>query len=65
MVFGPPCKRRGARLNPFPLVCKFVVLGAEARQADAIAVTSLGYDVELIELGFLILSHSRNFFGGY
>ena len=65
MVFGPPCKRKGARSSPIPLVCKFVILCAEARQTDAIAVTSLGYDVELIELGFLILSHSRNFFGGY
>ena len=44
------------------LVGKFVVLGAEARQADTIAVTSLGYDVEHIKLWFLILSHSRNFF---
>ena len=48
MFFDPPCKRRGARSSPLPLVCKFVILGAEARQTDAISVTSLGYDVELI-----------------
>ena len=52
MVFGPFCQRKGARSSPLPLVCKFVILGAEARQTDAIAIASLGYDVEHIKLRF-------------
>ena len=42
------------------LVDQFVVLGAEARQSDAIAVAPLGYDVENIKFWFLIISHNRN-----
>ena len=63
-IGNTPLLRKGSE-EPLFLVNKFVLFCAEARQADAIAVTSLGYDVELIELGFLVVSHSRNFFGGY
>ena len=61
MVFSPFCQRKGARSSPLPLVCKFVILGAESRQTDAVAIAPFGYDVELIKLRFLILSHNRNF----
>ena len=50
----------------FLLVNQLIALAAEARQADAIAVTLLGYDLVNIKLWFQIILHNRNyFFKGY
>ena len=63
-IGNTPLLKKGSE-EPLFLVNKFVLFCAESRQTNAIAVTSLGYDVELIDLGFLVVSHNRNFFGGY
>jgi hypothetical protein len=49
----------------FLLVDKFVLFGAKARQTDAIAITSLGYDCKNVNFWFQILFHNRNLFIGY
>ena len=65
MVFGTNYKRKGAQFELLSLVCKFVLFGAKTWQSDTISVAPLGYDIENIKLGFLIVFHCRNFFGGY
>ena len=58
--------KKDARLAPrIFLVDEFVLLGAKAWQSDAIAIASLGYDVENVKVWFLIVFHRRNFFRGY
>ena len=59
-IGNTPLLKKGSE-EPLSLVNKFVVLCAEARQTDAITIAPFGYDVELIELWFLVISHSRNF----
>ena len=59
-VGNTPLLRKGSEEPPF-LVNKFVVFCAEARQSDAIAIASFGYDVENLKFWFLIVLHSRNF----
>ena len=44
------------------LIYQFVVLCSESRKTDTVAITSLGYDEENLELWFLIIFHSRNRF---
>lgn len=58
-------KVKGARVSPLLLVNKFVILGAEARQTDTIAITLLGHDEENLKFWFQIIFHNRNFFKGY
>ena len=42
------------------LIYELVVLGAESRKTDTLAVAPFGYDIENIKFWFLIIFHNRN-----
>ena len=48
----PTCLLRKGSEEPLFLVNKFVLLGAEARKSDTIAITSLGYDCKNVNFWF-------------
>ena len=42
-------KKKGSEMEPLLLIYEFVILGAESRQTDTIAIALLGYDLENLE----------------